>query len=131
MLKSITSGLRRVFKSDAQDDDENQGRFSEILKWAEENNIGEDRIPREPSELIGLNRLDLSFRRLQSLRLGYKLPKVWLSKVGIRTASLSAEARNLLVLASNYNNYLDPETMGNPFAQPLAKSFIFGLNVQF
>ena len=35
MLKSITSGLRRVFKSDAQDDDENQGRFSEILKWAE------------------------------------------------------------------------------------------------
>ena len=55
MLKSITSGLRRVFKSDAQDDDENQGRFSEILKWAEENNIGEDRIPREPSELIGLN----------------------------------------------------------------------------
>ena len=67
MLKSITSGVRRVFKSDAQDDDENQGRFSEILKWAEENNIGEDRIPREPSELIGLNRLDLSFRRLQSL----------------------------------------------------------------
>lgn len=72
-----------------------------------------------------------SYCRLQSLRLGYKLPKVWLSKVGIRTASLSAEARNLLVIASNYNNYLDPETMGNPFAQPLAKSFIFGLNVQF
>lgn len=72
-----------------------------------------------------------SYCRLQSLRLGYKLPKVWRSKVGIRTASLSAEARNLLVIASNYNNYLDPETMGNPFAQPLAKSFIFGLNVQF
>ena len=48
MLKSITSGLRRVFKSDAQDDDENQGRFSEILKWAEDNNIGEDRIRANP-----------------------------------------------------------------------------------
>lgn len=72
-----------------------------------------------------------SYCRLQSLRLAYKLPKTWLSKVGIRTASLSAEARNLFVVASNYDNYLDPETMGNPFAQPLAKSFVFGLNVQF
>lgn len=72
-----------------------------------------------------------SYWRLQSLRLAYKLPKTWLSKVGIRTASLSAEARNLFVVASNYDNYLDPETMGNPFAQPLAKSFVFGLNVQF
>lgn len=72
-----------------------------------------------------------SYCRLQSLRLAYKLPKTWLSKVGIRTASLSAEARNLFVVASNYDNSLDPETMGNPFAQPLAKSFVFGLNVQF
>ena len=72
-----------------------------------------------------------SYCRLQSLRQAYKLPKTWLSKVGIRTASLSAEARNLFVVASNYDNYLDPETMGNPFAQPLAKSFVFGLNVQF
>ena len=72
-----------------------------------------------------------SYGRLQSLRLGYKLPRVWLSKVGIRSASLSVEARNLFVIASNYDNYLDPETMGNPFAQPLSKSFIFGVNVQF
>ena len=72
-----------------------------------------------------------SYGRLQSLRLGYKLPRAWLSKVGIRSASLSVEARNLFVIASNYDNYLDPETMGNPFAQPLSKSFIFGVNVQF
>ena len=72
-----------------------------------------------------------SYARMQSLRLGYKLPKKWLAKFGISNASLSLEGRNLLVIASNYNNYLDPETMGNPFAQPVAKSYIFGLNVNF
>ena len=72
-----------------------------------------------------------SYARMQSLRLGYKLPKKWLAKFGISSASVSLEGRNLLVIASNYNNYLDPETMGNPFAQPVAKSYIFGLNVNF
>lgn len=72
-----------------------------------------------------------SYARMQSLRLGYKLPKKWLARFGISSASLSLEGRNLLVIASNYNNYLDPETMGNPFAQPVAKSYIFGLNVNF
>lgn len=72
-----------------------------------------------------------SYARLQSVRLGYKIPKEWLQKVGISSASLSFEARNLMVLASSYKNYLDPETMGNPWAQPIAKSFIFGLNVNF
>ena len=74
---------------------------------------------------------DCNYVRLQSLRLGYKLPAQWTSRVGIKNASLSLEARNLFVIASNYHNYLDPETMGNPYAQPIAKSFIFGLNVNF
>jgi hypothetical protein len=51
--------------------------------------------------------------------------------VGITSASLSLEGRNLLVVASNYDNYLDPETMGNPFAQPIPRSYIFGINLNF
>ncbi len=74
---------------------------------------------------------DNNYCRLQSLRLGYKLPQSLLSKAGISSASVSLEGRNLWVWASNYNNYLDPETMGNPFAQPIPKSFILGLNVNF
>lgn len=74
---------------------------------------------------------DCNYVRLQSVRLGYKLPSQWLGHVGLKSASLSFEARNLFVLASNYNNYLDPETMGNPYAQPIPKSFIFGVNVNF
>ena len=72
-----------------------------------------------------------SYLRMQSIRLGYKLPKEWLTPIGITSASVSLEGRNLLVIASNYDNYLDPETMGNPFAQPIPRSFIFGLNVNF
>jgi hypothetical protein len=74
---------------------------------------------------------DQNYCRLQSLRLGYKLPQSVLNPIGISSASVSIEGRNLLVIASDYDNYLDPETMGNPYAQPVARSFIFGLNVNF
>ena len=72
-----------------------------------------------------------NYFRLQSLRLGYKLPSQLLNRIGIKSASLSLEARNLFVIASNYDNFLDPETMGNPYAQPVPKSVIFGINVNF
>ena len=74
---------------------------------------------------------DQNYCRLQSVRLGYKVPSKALAKMGINSASMSFEGRNLWVIASDYTNYLDPETMGNPYAQPIAKSFIFGLNLTF
>ena len=72
-----------------------------------------------------------NYCRLQSVRLGYRIPKKVLQPIGITSASVSLEGRNLLVFGSSYHNYLDPETMGNPFAQPVPKSFIFGVNVNF
>lgn len=72
-----------------------------------------------------------NYCRLQSLRLGYKVPQKALTQLGINSASVSLEGRNLWVIASNYTNFLDPETMGNPYAQPIAKSFILGLNLTF
>lgn len=72
-----------------------------------------------------------NYCRLQSLRLGYRIPKSLLAPVGITSASVSLEGRNLMVIASDYDNYLDPETMGNPYAQPITRSFIFGLSVNF
>ncbi len=74
---------------------------------------------------------DCNYVRLQSLRLGYKLDSNWLKHIGIKGTTLSLEGRNLFVFASNYDNFLDPETMGNPYAQPIPKSVIFGLNVNF
>ena len=74
---------------------------------------------------------DSNYMRLQSLRLAYKFDMPWLKKLGVRNASASIEGRNLLVISSNYDNYLDPETMGNLYAQPVSKDIIFGLNLGF
>ena len=54
-----------------------------------------------------------------------------MKKLGLLTASGSVEGSILFVVASDYTNYLDPETMGNPYATPLPKSAIFTLNVGF
>ena len=72
-----------------------------------------------------------NYLRCQSIRLGYKFDGDWMKKIGVRSASVSLEGRNLFVVASDYTNYLDPETMGNPYATPLPKSAIFTLNVGF
>ena len=72
-----------------------------------------------------------NYLRCQSIRLAYKFDGEWMKKIGVRTASVSLEGRNLFVVASDYTNYLDPETMGNPYATPLPKSAIFTLNVGF
>ena len=100
---------------------ENDGRTGEYLRYKEQNLLRE---------------LDIwvkkqNYFRFESIRLGYELPEKWLKPVGIKSASVSLEGRNLWVIASNYHNYLDPETMGNPYAAPIPKSFIFGLNVNF
>lgn len=72
-----------------------------------------------------------NYMRCQSIRLAYKFSGDWMKKIGVRTASVSLEGRNLFVVASDYTNYLDPETMGNPYATPLPKSAIFSLNIGF
>lgn len=72
-----------------------------------------------------------NYVRCQSIRLAYKFQGDWLKKVGVRSASISLEGRNLFVIAGDYTNYLDPETMGNPYATPLPKSAIFNLNINF
>ena len=100
---------------------ENDGRTGEYLRYKEQNLFRE---------------LDIwvkkqNYFRFESIRLGYELPEKWLKPVGIKSASVSLEGRNLWVIASNYQNYLDPETMGNPYAAPIPKSSIFGLNVNF
>ncbi len=72
-----------------------------------------------------------NYMRVQSVRFGYRLPSEFLKKLRVASASLSLEGRNLFVFGSNYDNFLDPETMGNPFAQPIPKQVTFGLNVNF
>lgn len=69
--------------------------------------------------------------RIQNIRIAYTLPKAITAKANIERVTLGLEGRNLFVFGSNYDNYLDPETMGNEFAQPIQKSYTLNINVTF
>jgi TonB-linked SusC/RagA family outer membrane protein len=74
---------------------------------------------------------DVDYIRINSIRLGYKIPKSLLNKLGIASAKVNIESRNPFVFATNYDGYFDPETLGNIYAQPVPKSITVGLNVTF
>lgn len=71
------------------------------------------------------------YARLQSVILGYNIPTSLIGRIGITSLRVAFEARNLLVFGSKYKNFLDPETMGNPFALPIPKSYTFSIQVKF
>lgn len=73
----------------------------------------------------------LNYFRLQNLRLGYRLPEKMTKALGMGSASVAIEGRNLLVFGSSYKNFLDPESMYNPYAPPIPKSVTFSLNLNF
>lgn len=73
----------------------------------------------------------LNYLRLQSIRAAYNIPNTVTKKWGINSAKVGLEATNLFVISSDYTNYLDPESMGNPYAAPLPKSITFNLNLSF
>ena len=73
----------------------------------------------------------LNYVRLQNLRLGYRIPELLTKRLGMNSATVSVEGRNLFVFGSGYNNYMDPESMYNPYATPVPKSVTFSLNLNF
>lgn len=73
----------------------------------------------------------LSYIRLQNIRLAYHIPSEWLHKLSIGGATVGLEARNLFVFGSSYKNYMDPESMGNLYSTPVAKSVTFNLSLNF
>ena len=73
----------------------------------------------------------LNYFRLQNLCLGYRLPEKMTKSLGMGSASVAIEGRNLLVFGSSYKNFLDPESMYNPYAPPIPKSITFSLNLNF
>lgn len=73
----------------------------------------------------------LNYVRLQNLRLGYRIPELLTKRLGMNSATVALEGRNLFVFGSGYNNFLDPESMSNPFAAPVPKSVTFSLSLNF
>jgi TonB-linked SusC/RagA family outer membrane protein len=74
---------------------------------------------------------EISYIRINSIRLGYSLPASICSKMGLANAKVNLEAKNPFVIGTDYSGYFDPETYGNIYSQPIAKSYMIGLNVTF
>ncbi|MCL1933262.1 MAG: TonB-dependent receptor [Candidatus Azobacteroides sp.] len=86
-----------------------------------------------------------AYFRLKTLQVGYSLPKAWMSAIGFQKVRIYGSVSNLFT-ATNYTGY-DPEIGGTTgVAQngqnngnygidyaiyPQARTFIFGLNVEF
>lgn len=116
-------------------------------RWSPENTTGKfpglltyDSNPAEYSLLFDqpriYNALDIwikkvNYIRLQNVRLAYRIPSELLHRLNISGATVGLEARNLFVFGSSYKNYLDPESMGNLYATPTAKSITFNLSLNF
>jgi TonB-linked SusC/RagA family outer membrane protein len=77
---------------------------------------------------------DGSYFRIKTLQIGYTLPKVLVSKIGMQRARVYATSENLLTF-TKYSGY-DPEIGGGTFSidrgfYPQARSFMIGLSVGF
>ena len=81
--------------------------------------------------LLSSNVRDASYARLQTVRLGYTCSNDFVRKLNLSGLRVFVEARNLAVLYGDYKDYLDPETIGNPLAQPLPKTVSFGVKANF
>lgn len=87
--------------------------------------------PNNSYGLLDIWAKEISYLRISSIRLGYTLPKEFTNPMGISSLRLSVEGRNLFVFSNGYKGYFDPETYGNIYAQPIAKSVTIGFNVSF
>ena len=117
-----------------------QADGSEWSEWAE--NPDPYRVMRwimanyPPSETSFFNNLDIwqkkmNYFRVNSIRLGYAFPEKITRKLHMSGLRVHFEARNPFVIATNYDGYFDPETYGNIYAQPIARTYSVGLNITF
>lgn len=74
---------------------------------------------------------EVSFIRINNIRLSYNIPVDLLKPLKINNMKLSLEGRNLFTFGTNVDGYFDPETYGNIYASPIQKSVVFGFNVGF
>lgn len=81
---------------------------------------------------------DASFVRIQNIQLGYNFPKEMVENMGIDKLRIYASANNLHTF-TNYSGY-DPSAIaeGSPIGAgidrgfyPIAKTYVFGLNLTF
>ncbi|MDO5035746.1 MAG: SusC/RagA family TonB-linked outer membrane protein [Porphyromonas sp.] len=73
----------------------------------------------------------LSYLRISSIRLGYTIRGGDVRADWFDRIRFSVEARNPFVISTDYSGYFDPESYGNIYAQPVARTVSFGVNMSF
>lgn len=128
-----TSGIYPVIVGSRQPDGSAWGDWSEdsdpyrIMYWI---------MDSYPTNVGLFRNLDIwsrkiNYFRVNSIRLGYAFPEKITRKLHMAGLRVHFEARNPFVIATNYDGYFDPETYGNIYAQPLARTYSVGLNITF
>ncbi|RHJ51632.1 TonB-dependent receptor [Bacteroides sp. AM10-21B] len=123
----------------------NNCQVDALDRWVSESNPGSGLVVRANRSATGMNGTtstwhieDGSYLRIKNITLGYTLPKSWLSNVGINHLRVYLSTQNPFTF-TKYSGY-NPEVnmKGNSLTPgidygtyPLAKSFVFGLNVTF
>lgn len=72
-----------------------------------------------------------AYLRLKTVELGYTLPKVWMSKMGVKSLRVYLSGYNLLTFTKL--KYCDPEfpSTSQGYNYPLNKTITVGANIKF
>lgn len=103
---------------------ENPGGKYPIYTWADQ--LGKRNYARNSSMFM----YNGNYLALRELSLAYRLPSVWMNKLGISNLELSVTGQNLGYF-TEANHMHSPENSNNNGGYPLPRSVIFGLNVSF
>ena len=137
----IFNGNRLVFEGNSQYSYHTNQFASWVDRWSPENPTNKNfRVGGQGPTARGSSRVveDGSYLRLKTLSLAYQIPAKYLSRLHIRSLSVSASAQNL-VTWTNYSG-LDPEvsvknsalTRGFDYsAYPQAQTMVLGINATF
>lgn len=103
---------------------ENPGGKYPIYTWADQ--LGKRNYARNSSMFM----YNGNYLALRELSLAYRLPSVWVNKLGISNLEMSVTGQNLGYF-TEANHMHSPENSNNNGGYPLPRSVIFGLNVSF
>ena len=106
----------------------------EINYWTPENPTNEwprlDAAEAEMDYEYTLRYRDGSFIKVKNITLGYNIPVTLTSKLYISKLRFYISSNNPFILYTKLDKGIDPERNGS-YSWPLARTFIFGMNVEF
>ena len=106
----------------------------EIAYWTPENPTNDwprlDAALAEMDYESTLRYRDASFIKVKNITLGYNLPISLVDMMHISKLRLYISSNNPFILYTKLEEGIDPEREGN-ISWPLARTFIFGINLEF